>query len=145
MILLEQMLSLLSFWLIRNIEVLPGCLPTKPPSGNLPCETPISNLSHSTLSSFTRTALVLILTFGHNYANTSPILMVQRPATFHILSLWPSKKRLTSHSHSLSALSSIVNWQTQTQTYLCNYVTQVWISRLDGFRYMVMVSPRAVN
>ena len=81
------MLSLLSFWRIRNIEVLPGCLPTKPPSGNLPCETPISNLSHSTLSSFTRTALVLVLTFDHNYANTSSILVVQRPATFHLGSL----------------------------------------------------------
>ena len=31
--------------------------------------------------------LVPILTFGHNYANTRPILLVQRPITFHLVSL----------------------------------------------------------
>ena len=51
--------------------------------------------------SFPGTPLVLLLTFGHNYANTRPILSVQRPIAFHLVSferVFKAPRRYSNHS-----------------------------------------------
>ena len=59
----------------------------------------VNSLKGLTLS-FPGTCLGLVLTFDHNYANTGPILTVQRPITFHLGSLERVCKVLRRYSNS---------------------------------------------